>query len=115
MSDECLFCKIIAGEIPSEKLYEDETAFAFKEIKPAGPHHFLVVPKKHIPTVNDIGDEDQALAGHLLQVAAEVSKNLGVAETGYRIVTNVNKDAGQEVFHIHLHVIAGRKMGWPPG
>jgi histidine triad (HIT) family protein len=114
MSD-CIFCKIIAGEIPSEVLFEDDTAFAFREIHPVAPHHFLVVPKKHIATVNEIGDEDRDLAGHLLQVAAEVCRRLGVAESGYRIVSNVNRDAGQEVFHIHLHVIAGRKLGWPPG
>lgn len=113
MSD-CIFCRIIAGEIPSEKLYEDESALAFKDINPAAPHHFLIVPKKHIATVNDISDADRELAGHLLQVAASVCKNLGVAERGYRIIANVNREAGQEVFHIHLHVLAGLKMGWQP-
>ncbi len=114
MSDDCLFCKIIAGEIPSEKLYEDDLAFVFKDIRPAAPHHFLVVPKKHIPTINDVTDSDRELVGHLFQAAARVCKDLGVAESGYRIITNVNRDAGQEVFHIHFHVLAGLKMGWQP-
>jgi histidine triad (HIT) family protein len=111
---DCVFCKIVAGDIPSEKLYEDDLAFAFRDIQPAAPHHFLVVPKKHIPTLNDITDEDKELAGHLLKVAADVCKGLGVAEGGYRIIANVNRDAGQEVFHIHFHVLAGLKMGWNP-
>ena len=115
MSDDCLFCKIIAGEIPSEKLYEDESAYAFKDINPAAPHHFLVIPKKHIPTVNDIAEEDKELMGHLLRVAAKLAKENGVDQKGYRCVINVNRDALQQVFHIHIHVIAGRQLGWPPG
>lgn len=112
---DCIFCKIISREIPSEILYEDDKALAFKEIKPVAPHHFLVVPKEHIPTINDIGASDLETAGHLLEVASKVCEKLGVAESGYRIVANVNSDAGQEVFHVHLHVIAGKKLGWPPG
>lgn len=114
MSD-CLFCKIVKGEIPAAKVYEDEIALAFKDIQPEAPHHVLIVPKKHIPTLNDLTPEDEKLAGHLLLVASKVAEKLGVAQSGYRLALNTNADAGQIVFHLHLHFLGGRGFGWPPG
>ena len=114
MSD-CLFCKIIAGEIPATKVYEDETTFAFRDINPQAPAHVLIIPKKHIPTINDIAPEDEALVGHLFSVAKQIAKDEGIDATGYRSVFNCNADAGQEVYHIHLHVLGGRYLSWPPG
>ncbi len=114
MSD-CLFCKIIAGEIPSTKVYEDDEVLAFEDVNPQAPVHVLVVPKKHIPTLNDMSPDDNVLLGQMFQAAARIARERETHETGYRTVFNVNAGAGQTVFHIHLHVLGGRPMTWPPG
>ncbi len=110
---DCLFCKIAAGEIPSNKVYEDETVYAFYDIDPQAPTHFLVIPKAHIPSVAGIRPENAALAGHMLEVIAKVAGELGLES--YRVVSNVGQQAGQTVPHLHFHVLAGRDMTWPPG
>lgn len=112
---DCIFCKIIKKEIPSEILYEDDKVIAFRDINPQAPHHILIVPKKHIPTTLDLTEEDKELVGHIYLVANKLAKDFGFAERGYRIVVNCKEEAGQAVFHIHFHVLAGRPMGWPPG
>jgi histidine triad (HIT) family protein len=109
-----IFKKIIEKQIPADILFEDERALAFKDISPQAPIHFLVIPKKPIATTNDISEEDEALVGYLHRVAAKVAADLGVAEQGYRTVMNCNADGGQTVYHIHLHVLAGKPLGWPP-
>ena len=114
MSD-CLFCKIAAGEIPTEKVYEDDDVIAFNDINPQAPTHVLVIPRSHIATTNDIAPEDEAVVGKLFTVAAKIAKDRGIDASGYRSVMNCNADSGQLVFHIHLHVLGGRKMSWPPG
>jgi histidine triad (HIT) family protein len=115
MAENCLFCKMVAGEIKPDKVYEDDEILAFRDINPQAPLHVLVIPKKHITTINDLRPEDGALAGRLLLAAAGVARKEGVAERGYRTVMNCNREAGQSVWHIHLHVLGGRAMGWPPG
>ena len=115
MSGDCLFCKILAGEIPADLVYESETAVAFRDINPQAPTHVLVIPRKHIATINDIDPEDEKIVGSLYTAAREIAASEGIAEDGYRAVMNCNKGAGQTVFHIHLHVLGGRAMGWPPG
>jgi histidine triad (HIT) family protein len=114
MSD-CLFCKIVNGDIPSDKVYEDDDVLGFNDIGPQAPHHVLFIPKKHISTVNDLQDGDAALVGKLYLAAKRHAAKLGVAEEGYRLVVNTNAGAGQTVFHIHLHMLAGRPLSWPPG
>ena len=109
MSD-CLFCKIIAGEIPSQKVYEDEKCFAFKDISPLAPTHFLVVPKEHFASAAEVTEENAALVGHIYAVIAKLAKEMGFAD-GYRVVTNVGELAGQTVHHIHFHVLAGTQLG----
>jgi histidine triad (HIT) family protein len=111
----CLFCKIIAGEIPSKKLYEDEALFAFQDINPQAPLHALIVPKQHIATLNDLTDGHDGLVGSMLRRAAAIAKEHGHHASGYRTVFNCNRAAGQTVFHIHLHVLGGRSLAWPPG
>jgi histidine triad (HIT) family protein len=111
----CLFCRIIAGEIPSSKVYEDDEVFAFNDINPQAPLHVLVVPKRHIATVNDLTRDDEGLVGILVRRAAAIAAEKGYAERGYRTVFNCNAEAGQTVFHLHLHLLAGRALGWPPG
>lgn len=115
MTEDCLFCKLVANEIPSEKLYEDEDVTAFRDISPAAPTHVLVIPNKHIAAVNEAGVEDQALLGKLLLVANQVAEKEGLKEDGFRYVINTGEQGGQTVYHIHLHVIGGRQMTWPPG
>ena len=112
---DCLFCKIINGEIPSQKVYEDEYVYAFNDISPTAPVHILIVPKKHISTINDIEDNDAELIGRIYLAAKKIAKEKGIAEDGYRVVTNCNGMAGQTVFHIHYHLIGGRELGWPAG
>lgn len=112
---DCLFCKIAQHEIPSEIVYEDDLALAFNDINPVAPHHVLVIPKQHLSTLNDLQEEHKLLTGHLLQVAQQLAKKLDIAESGYRLLFNCNRDAGQAVFHIHLHLIGGRELDWPPG
>lgn len=111
----CIFCKIIGREIPAAVIYEDAHVVAFEDINPQAPTHFLVVPKKHISTALDIKDGDNALIGRMFQVAGKMASEKGIAERGYRTVMNCNAEAGQTVFHIHLHVLGGRPMRWPPG
>ena len=111
----CLFCKIASGELNSEVVYQDEAMVAFRDIHPQAPHHILVIPRKHIATVNDAIPEDVALLGKLILTAQRVAEELGVASNGYRLVMNCNGHGGQTVFHIHLHLLAGRAMHWPPG
>jgi histidine triad (HIT) family protein len=112
---DCLFCKLLAGEIPASIVYEDERVVAFRDINPQAPTHVLVIPRRHIATLNDLGPEDDGLVGELVRRAGAIAKEQGHAERGYRVVFNCNADAGQTVFHIHLHLVAGRKLGWPPG
>ncbi len=112
---DCLFCKILAGDIPAEIIYESETAIAFRDINPQAPTHVLVIPRKHISTINDIEEEDQAIVGSLYSAAKDIAAAEGLAEDGYRAVMNCMEGAGQSVFHIHLHVLGGRPLGWPPG
>jgi histidine triad (HIT) family protein len=112
---DCLFCKIVAGEIPADIIYESDDAIAFRDINPKAPTHVLVIPRKHISTINDIAIEDEALVGKLFTAAREIAAADGVAEDGYRVAMNCNEAAGQSVFHIHLHVMGGRQFDWPPG
>jgi histidine triad (HIT) family protein len=112
---DCIFCKIVAGEIPAAKVYEDERAVAFNDINPQAPTHALVIPRAHVASLSETGEGDEALLGHLLRVAARVAREEGHAEGGYRTVINTGPDAGQTVFHIHVHVLAGRTLTWPPG
>ena len=112
---DCLFCKIRDGEIPSKGVYQDDLCFAFRDINPQAQTHVLVVPRKHIATLNDLTPEDEPLAGHLMTVAARIARDEGHADTGWRTVVNVNRGAGQTVFHIHVHLLGGRPFGWPPG
>jgi histidine triad (HIT) family protein len=114
MSD-CLFCKFVSGEIKSDTVYEDEEVLAFRDINPQAPTHILIIPKRHIATLNDLEPEDEALIGKLFLTAKKVAKAEGIDEKGYRTVINCNKDAGQSVFHIHMHLMGGRYMDWPPG
>jgi len=111
----CLFCRIIENKIPSKKVYEDGQVFAFEDVNPQAPVHILIIPKKHIATSLDLTDEDNELVGRLYQVANKIAKDRGVDEKGFRLVMNCNRDAGQTVFHVHLHLLAGRAMHWPPG
>ena len=111
---DCLFCKIVAGDIPANKLYEDEHVVAFHDISPQAPVHFLVIPKKHISTLNDITEDDRFLAGHILYTAQRLAKEQG-CEEGFRVDMNPNKNGGQTVYHIHLHVLGQRQLEWPPG
>ncbi len=115
MSSDCLFCKIVAGEIPAELVYESDTAVAFRDINPQAPTHVLVIPRKHISTINDITSDDETIVGSLYTAAREIAAAEGIADDGYRAVMNCNEGAGQSVFHIHLHVLGGRAMSWPPG
>ena len=115
MSSDCLFCKILAGEIPAELVYESDTAVAFRDISPQAPTHVLVIPRKHISTINDITEDDEAIVGSLYTAARKIAAAEGIADDGYRAVMNCNEGAGQSVFHIHLHVLGGRPMNWPPG
>lgn len=114
MSD-CIFCKIVAGDIPANKVYEDEHVVAFHDLNPQAPVHMLVIPKKHISTSNDIQPDDAELVGRMFLAAQQIARDKGISESGYRKVMNCNAEAGQTVFHIHLHVLGGRPMGWPPG
>lgn len=112
---DCLFCKIIDGKIPAKIVHQDADTIAFEDINPQAPVHLLVVPRKHIPTLNDLTPADEALAGKLLRVAATLAKQRGIADRGWRAAVNVNSDAHQLVFHVHVHVMGGRTFGWPPG
>ena len=114
MSD-CLFCKIVQRQVPASIVYEDERVLAFNDINPQGPTHVLVIPKQHIPTLNDLTPEHDAIVGELARRAAAIAQERGISAGGYRAVFNTNRGAGQTVFHIHLHLIGGRSLDWPPG
>lgn len=111
---DSLFTKIINREIPAEIIYEDDQVIAFNDINPQAPFHALIVPKKHIATLNDISSEDERLVGHMIKTAAVIAEREGFSETGYRTVFNCNEHGGQTVYHIHLHLLGGKPMGWPP-
>ena len=110
-----LFTRIIQREIPAKIVFENDQVIAFEDGQPQAPHHVLIVPKKEIATINDLGREDAALIGELFLAAKEIAAARGVAESGYRVVMNCNQDGGQSVFHLHLHLLAGRRLSWPPG
>lgn len=112
---DCLFCKLVNGDIPAKILYQDDDVIAFEDIAPQAPTHFLVIPKRHISTLNDLSDDDAALVGKLPITAAKIAKEMGIAEGGYRVAMNCNEMGGQTVYHIHMHVLGGRAMTWPPG
>lgn len=113
MSD-CIFCKIVSGDIPAQKVFENDYVVAFKDLNPVAPLHVLVIPKKHISTINDLQDEDAELVGQMYLAAKQIAADNGLTERGYRTTMNCNADAGQTVFHIHLHLLGGQAMGWPP-
>lgn len=115
MSENCLFCRIIAGEIPSSKVYEDEVCFAFNDISPQAPTHILIVPREHFDSLDTAGTEHRDTIGHLLLTAAAIARSKGFAEDGYRVVVNTNGDGGQTVFHLHVHLLGGRPFVFPPG
>ena len=116
MSEQnCIFCKIIAGEMAADVLFQDQRAIAFRDINPQAPVHILVIPREHIESLNDAGRGDEAPLGHLLRVAARVANEQGIAESGFRTVINTGAGAGQSVFHLHVHVLGGRALSWPPG
>ncbi len=111
----CLFCRIVSGEIPARKIFEDDDVLAFEDINPQAPMHFLVVPRTHVATVNDLEEEHDRLVGVMVRRAAAIAAERGYAARGFRTVFNCNADAGQTVFHLHLHVLGGRALAWPPG
>lgn len=112
---DCLFCKIVDGDLPAEIVYENDTLVAFRDINAKAPTHILLIPRRHIATMNDLQNGDGPLAGELLVTAARIAADEGLADDGYRVVMNCNEAAGQSVFHIHLHLMGGRPMSWPPG
>jgi len=111
MSSDCIFCKIIKGEIPTEKIYEDEYVIAFDDINPKSPTHVLVVPKKHVASLNEVGPENMGMIPQVFSAIQKIAAKQGVAEDGYRVIVNTNKASGQEVFHIHFHIMGGRQLG----
>lgn len=111
----CLFCKLVQGEIPAQVVFEDDELIAFRDIKPQAPSHLLIVPKRHIATINDADDNDKQLIGSMVIRAKEIAQELSIDKAGYRLVFNINSGGGQEVYHIHLHLLGGRQMTWPPG
>lgn len=117
MSDvaACIFCKIVRGELPSSILYQDGEVMAFKDIHPGAPTHVLLIPRRHINSAAEVTEADAPVVGHLIAVAAQLARDLGIAETGYRLVTNIGREGGQSVFHLHFHLMGGRPFSWPPG
>ncbi|HEY4491034.1 MAG TPA: histidine triad nucleotide-binding protein [Acidobacteriota bacterium] len=113
--DECIFCKIIKREIPSKIVYEDEEVVGFEDVHPQAPTHILLVPRTHVATLNDVDAEHQSLLGALMLAGVAVAKDRKISSSGYRLVINTNRGAGQSVFHVHLHLLGGRSMAWPPG
>lgn len=111
----CLFCKIVEGEIPAEIVYNDDKIMAFRDIAPQAPLHLLIIPKEHIQTINEISEDQAQLLGNLILRAKKLAQEHGLSESGYRLVFNVNSDGGQAVYHIHLHLLGGRQLAWPPG
>jgi histidine triad (HIT) family protein len=115
MGAECVFCRIVAGQAPARIVYEDARVIAVEDINPQAPVHVLVIPRRHVPTLNDLVESDDGLVGEMVRRAADIARARGVAESGYRTVLNCNRGAGQSVYHIHLHVLGGRRLSWPPG
>ena len=115
MSSDCLFCRIIAGDIPSSRAYEDDVCVVFNDISPQAPTHLLVVPREHFDSLNTAGEKHQEILGHLLLTAAQLARKQGIADDGYRVVINTNADGGQTVFHLHVHLLGGRQFVFPPG
>ena len=115
MTDDCLFCKIISGDIPSNKIYEDNDVYAFHDINPAAPSHILIIPKKHLHDITEAIDKYAELIGKLVLRANTIAEEIGLTENGFRYVINTGSDGGQTVFHLHLHILGGRPMSWPPG
>ena len=113
--EDCIFCKIVEKDIPSELIYEDDQIVAFNDINPQAPIHVLIIPKEHFASLNDIPEEKKDVLSHILLKARQIAQNLGINDKGYRIVLNTGRDSGQVVFHIHFHLLAGRRMIWPPG
>lgn len=112
---DCIFCQVVAGEISADIIYQDERAVAFRDINPQAPVHALVIPREHLDSLDDAAGRDEATLGHLLRVAARVANEQGLSESGYRTIINTGAGAGQSVFHLHLHVVGGRPLHWPPG
>lgn len=110
-----IFGKILRGEVPSIRVWEDEHCIAFRDVNPAAPTHILVIPRKHIPTLNDIEEEDKECIGHMVYVVGQIAKQEGIAQEGYRLVINCNEQGGQTVYHLHMHILGGRQLSWPPG
>ena len=115
MEDSCLFCKIVAGQVPASFVHEDDRAVAFEDINPQAPQHVLIVPREHIESLNDVSKGDEPLIGHLLRVASQIADQRGIGDSGFRTVVNTGPDAGQSVEHVHVHLLGGRSMAWPPG
>jgi histidine triad (HIT) family protein len=115
MTKECIFCKILNGEMAANIIYEDEQVIAFDDLFPKAPIHKLIIPRKHIATINDLTTQDVPLVGHMTEVAKDLAKKFKIDQSGYRILMNCNKNAGQVVFHIHMHLLGGRALTWPPG
>lgn len=116
MSEQnCIFCRIVAGELPAEIIYQDEQCIAFRDTNPQAPTHALVIPRDHMESLDDAAKRDESSLGHLMRVAARVANDEGLSETGYRTVINTGAGAGQSVFHLHIHVLGGRSLSWPPG
>lgn len=115
MTTDCIFCKIVAGQIPANRLYDDDQVLAFHDINPQAPTHVLVIPKRHIESLAAVTPDDGALLGHLLTTASRLAREIGLAERGYRVVLNIGQDGGMAVYHLHAHILGGRRMAWPPG
>jgi histidine triad (HIT) family protein len=111
----CLFCDIVSGKIPSRRVHDDPLCVAFEDIHPQAPTHLLVVPREHLPMLSDAEERHEGMLGHLVRVASDLARARGLAEDGYRVVVNCGEGAGQSVFHLHLHLLGGRRLGWPPG
>lgn len=114
-SQDCLFCRIVDGDIPADVVYQSDAAIAFRDINPQAPTHVLIIPRRHVSTINDLNAGDEELVGNLVLAAKEIARQEGLADDGYRVVMNCGEEAGQSVFHIHLHLLGGRLLNWPPG
>ena len=112
---DCIFCKIATGTVPTDKVYEDDQALAFRDMHPQAPTHVLIIPKEHLESLNDASQSDEKILGHLLRLAPKIANQLDIAESGYRAVVNTGADGGQSVFHLHVHLLGGRPLTWPPG
>jgi histidine triad (HIT) family protein len=115
IAEDCLFCRILSGDIPAEIIHESDTAIAFRDINPQAPTHVLIIPRRHIATINDLEPGDESVIGSLYLAAKQIAAEEGLADDGYRVVMNCNEGAGQSVFHLHLHLLGGRRLDWPPG